>query len=367
MTRVLFLTLAIIAFGSMSAAQCRCTAQLRAHLLGSNQDRAKQTATLNVSRTEQTGRIIAAIRASAGQTSAYIQRHAAANEKLSDAADLNASIRTREGLRAEAEGGRYDPAASSCRGYAAAAALAAGEEIVPGSPPLPATGADTQNQGRNYERCAGGNEEVCQGPGAVVQGIIADRDRHRGVGGVQDPTSDVRVLLQQPTAGSGTGSDPADLDAAIWRLSQNILYPVPDRPVTSDGAGGAAGRTEIALRQADAARRSAPAALLGWIQTRSAAQLPLGGWARRTAPEGYPYPIDDRISVRQYYDVAVSAGWRNPEWHKRLMAMSPEAVMREIASQLALSNDLSQLNFELELHRAAVDAVMAAAALGKGG
>ena len=367
MKRILIMFAVASLLGSAASAQCRCTSQLRAHLLGSNKDRDIQTRSQNESRVENADRIIAAIRASAGQTSAYIQRHAAASEKLSDSSDLNASIRVRESLRAEAEGGRYDPAASSCGGYAAAAVLAGGADPPPDAPPLPATGADTQNQGRNYERCAGGNEEVCRGAGAVVNGIIADRDRLRDVGGVQDPTSDIRLLLQQPTTGSGTASDPADIDAAVWRLSQNILQPIPPTPVTSAEAGQPGGRAEIARRQSEAARRSAPAALLGWIQTRSAAQLPLGDWARSVAPDGYPYPIGERISVRQFYDVAVSSGWRHPDWHTRLAGMSPEAVMREVAVQLALSNDLSHLRFELDLHRAAVEAAVAATVIGDGG
>lgn len=365
MIRIIILAAALSALAaSWASAQCRCTAQLRAHLQGSNANRAEQTGALNESRQQETDRIIAAIRAGAGQTSAYIQRHAALAEKVSDASDLNSAIGRREDMRARAEGGRYDPAASSCRGYAAAAVLVGDPpEAGPGDPPLPATGADTQNQARNYARCAGGNSEVCEGEGAVVNGIIADRDRHRDLGGVFDPTSDMRVLLQQPTAGAGSGADPGELDEAIWRLHQNIVDPVPPPPVTRAESDLPAGRAEIADRQSEAARRSAAAALLGWIQTRSAAQLPLGDWARRTAPEGYPYPIDDSISVRQYYDVAVAASWRNPDWHAGLLGMAPEAVMREVASQLALSNDLALLRFELDLHRAAADAVIASAML----
>ena len=348
-------------------AQCRCSADLRAHLAGSNSDRGLQTEARTRSMAEQADRIIAAVRAGAGQTSAYLQRNAAAAEKLSDASDFNASIRVRESLRAEAEGGRYDPAASSCGGYAAAAALATGSaDSFPDGEPPPATGADTQNSVRNYSRCAGGNTEVCNGSGVVIGGIISDRDRHRGVGGVFDPTSDLRVLLQQPTAGAGTGANQDDLADAIWRLHQNIIDPIPAPPVTSAQAETPAGRAEMADRQAVSARRSAPSALLGWIQTRSAAQLPLGDWARRTAPAGYPFPLDERISVRQYYDVAVAAGWRNPDWHSRLIGLSPEAVMREVASQLALSNDIALMGFELDVHRAAVEAVIAAKLLDGG-
>ena len=358
---ILLATTALLATDAW--AQCRCSAQLRAHLQGSNADRAMQTRTRNDHLTDQAQQIIAAIRAGAGQTSAYIQRHAALVEKVTDASDLNRAIGRREEMRAMAEGGRYDPAASTCLGYAAAAAIAAEGEPAAGDPPLPASGADTQNLARNYARCAGGSTEVCDGEAAVVGGIIADRDELRDVGGVFDPTSDLRLLLQQPTIGAGTGSDTQELDEAAWRLQQNIVEPLPLPPVTTAEANLPVGRAEIARRQSVAARRSAPAALLGWIQTRSAAHLPLGDWARNTAPEGYPYPIDDRISVRQYYDVATAASWRNPSWQARLPGMAPEAVMREIALQLALNNDLAQLQFELDVHRAAVDAVIAAALL----
>ncbi len=365
MTRIIMLAAALaVLAASQASAQCRCTSQLQAHLRGSNSDRARQTGAAAENRQEQTERIIAAIRAGAGQTSAYIQRQGALIEKVSDASDLNQAIGRREDMRAGAEGGRYDPAVSNCLGYGSAAVMARGPtEAGPGEPPLPPTGADTQNEARNYARCAGGNSEVCEGTGAVVNGIIDDRDQLRNVGGVFDPTSDLRVLLQQPTAGAGTGADPDELGEAIWRLHQNIVDPVPAPPVTRAEAELPAGRAEIARRQSESARRSAAATLLGWIQTRSAAHLPLGDWARRTAPDGYPYPIDDRISVRQYYDVAVAASWRDPDWQAALPGMAPEAVMREVAAQLALGNDLALLQFELDLHRAAVDAVIASALL----
>ncbi len=318
-----------------------------------------QVQAANANRDSNTDRLVEAIQAAAGQISAYTDKASAAAEKIQDASDLNASMRVREELRASAEGGRYDPAAGACGAMSAALRLAA----PPAGPPPAATGADTQNTGRNYERCAGGNDEVCRGPGAVSAGIIEDRDRHQDTGGVLDPTSDLRVLLQQPTAGAGTGSDQEELDDAVWRLTQNIVHPFPPPPVTRAEARTPGGAAAVARRQSDAARRSAPAALLGWIQTRSAANLDMADWARRTAPEGYPYPIDDRISVRQFYDVSVSAGWRDPEWHRRVQRMSPEAVMREIALQTALANDLALLRLELDLHRAANEAALTAAFL----
>ncbi len=339
------IVLALALLPTAGQALCPCTASIIDH-----------SADGDANRNANADRIIAAVRAGAGQTSAYVHRSAAAAEKIQDASDLNAGLRIREGMRAAAEGGRYDPAASACGGLAGVMRLADGSRVGMTSP----AGDDTRNRIRDYERCAGGNVEACAGPGAVASGIIADRDRSRNLGGVPDPTSDLRVLLRQPTAGAGSGTDPEALDAAVWRLSQNILNPFPDRPLTEAEARTPAGRALIAERQSEAARRSAPAALLGWIQTRSAPDLPLGGWARRTAPDGYPYPIDDKISLRQYYDVAAAASWRNPDWHARVMSMSPEAVAREIALQLALANDLAILQIELDIHRAAAEAVAAA-------
>ena len=357
------LAVILLASGLPQAAKaCFCAGAIAAHQQATDRNRNSNTERLNENRNGNTEMLIAAIRESTGQTTAYLDKAIAAGEKVQDSSDLNSSLRQREAFRATAEGGRYDPASSSCGGLAAAVAISA---PTPPDAVVSATGIDTQNRSRNYERCADGDTEVCDGLGGVVAGIIEDRDRSVGIGGVLDPTSDLRVLLTQPTAGAGTAADREKLDAAIWRLSQNIVNPFPERPVTEGESRTAAGRVAIAERQSEAARRSAAANLLGWIQTRSTANLPLGDWARRTAPAGYPYPIDDSISVRQYYDVAVAAGWRNPEWHQRVAAMSPEAVTRELLLQQALANDLALLQFELDVQRGAVDAVIAARLLDK--
>ena len=260
-------------------------------------------------------------------------------------------------MRAVAEGGRYDPAASACAGLGGIAAATSPVES-PG--PQAPTGNDTQNQARNYERCADDNDEVCRGEGAVATGIIADRDASQDLGGVLDPTSDLRFLLLQPTVAAGTSTTPEQLAVPAFRLIQNLVNPFPPPPITDTQATTPEGRGLIAARQADTARRSAPRGLLNWIQTRAMPSLPLGDWARRTAPDGYPYPIDDRISLRQYYDVAIAASWRNPDWHRRVTEMSPEAAARESVLQQALANDIAWLQFELDLHAAATLAVLTA-------
>ena len=208
-----------------------------------------QVQAANANRDSNTDRLVEAIQAAAGQISAYTDKASAAAEKIQDASDLNASMRVREELRASAEGGRYDPAAGACGAMSAALRLAA----PPAGPPPAATGADTQNTGRNYERCAGGNDEVCRGPGAVSAGIIEDRDRHQDTGGVLDPTSDLRVLLQQPTAGAGTGSDQEELDDAVWRLTQEHRAPVPS--AARHARGGAHPRGSRRCRAAAVRRR----------------------------------------------------------------------------------------------------------------
>ncbi|MCY4006136.1 MAG: hypothetical protein OXE84_04810, partial [Rhodobacteraceae bacterium] len=315
-----------------TVAACPCTGQMIRH--------ADET---NANRNALTEQMIAAIRANAGQVSGYIDRSIAAFEKIQDASDLNASIRSREEMRARAEGGRYDPAASACAGLAGVTDSGAGSAF---AAPRPPTGNDTHNQSRNYERCADANDEVCRGENAVNVGIIEDRDEFRDVGGVLDPTSDLRFLLQQPTVGAGTATRPERLTEPTFRLVQNLINPVPPPPVTESQATTPAGRSLIAARQADTARRSGPRGLLHWIQTRSMPALDKGDWARRTAPEGYQYPIEDRISLRQYYDVAIAASWRNPAWHQRVAEMSPEAVTRESVLQAALANDSAWLQFE---------------------
>ena len=334
---------------------CTCSGAISAHAGRTNTNRNQNTEALIDAFTRQ-------IAASTGQITGYIDKSVAAQEKIADSLALNDSTRQKQIARGEAEAGRYDPAASACA--AMGAALVATSTSGPGSAVSGVnSGAGTVQQIRAYETCDPDGEtpgEVCQGNAAIVTGMLADRAALAGAAGLDNPTGDAQLLLLQPTIGAGTATTPEDINRAVWRLSQNMLNPFPEPPASRIRPQTPAARLSVADQQARSTRRSSLEAMLAWIHSRSAPLLPAGDWARRVAPEGYGYPIDDLISLRQYYDVAVATSYRNPEWHDRVNAMSPEAAARELVFQTALANDLAWMSLELQLHQAATSLAVGA-------
>lgn len=290
----------------------------------------------------------------------------AAQERMFDGAASNAVLRQREEYRAAAEAGRYDPATTACTTLSVVTRAAA----VPGS------GATDSENGvmppdaipveaaRNARLCRGESGEytdlhpVCQSLGAVARDIREERDDLAGVGGLEDPTADVRLLLATPTIST---TDPEQVERALARLARNITDPFPPIPIGESELNPESTR-EIAARQVEMARRSAPQSLLGYVVDYSTASIPAGN-VREMVPAGYPEEIPDRISRRQLHDILVRSRHSNPDWHLAVAAMSPEAVQREMLLIQALQMELFWEYMNLELHRSVNDATATSVAI----
>ena len=307
-------------------------------------------------------RVVATIQDSTQILTETEQRSLEALERIADAQEALAMQRERQRQRARAEGGRYDPGWSACETVTAgsdarpvAAQPVAHEEQDPDTASGRARLADAR---RRLCLDENGNPDLtmpaCRGDGAVALDIVTAQEDLAGLGGWRDPTSEIEVLLRNPTA-SIPGVDQARVDETLERLGTNILNPFPQPPLTA-ADDTLEGRREQARRIAEEARRSAPRALWGWIADFHQPRYP----AERLRSMSGIDPdaeIPDLVSERGLYDLLVASRFRNPEWHLSMAQASPEAVMRETLTVLAIHLDIAWRQFEMDLYRAGVEVV----------
>ncbi|GFE66960.1 hypothetical protein [Litoreibacter roseus] len=287
------------------------------------------------------------------QLSAYSKRETEAQTRIAEAQDQNAVLRERQVIRAAAEGGRYDPAVSACID------LSGIQNYGGGQTSQGVGGIDIANLSRNrsYGNGAAG-EPVRQGGLALAQEIQLDRDRLRNVAGFADPTSDVRLLTEAITLDT---SD-QEVAQAYARMINNMVDPLPPKPITTQEAQTPTGLARIAARQIDATRRSASHAVftyLGDIATPTGG-TELATWAQNAAGPAYPYNVGDKVSSLQAVDIFVHSRFANPDWHQSIARMSPESVQRELLLTQALNLHVNWIRFGLERRVAAVEAAQLA-------
>lgn len=295
-----------------------------------------------------------------------ISRLIAAQERMFDGAASNAVLRQREEYRAAAEAGRYDPATTACTtlSIVTRAAAGAGSGESGGENGVMPPDALPVEAARNARLCRSEGGEytdlhpVCQSLGAVSRDIREERDALAGVGGLEDPTADVRLLLAAPTIST---RNQEQVERALARLARNITDPFPPAPIGESELNPESTR-EIAARQIEMARRSAPQSLLGYVVDYSTASIPADN-VSEMVPAGYSEEIPDRISRRQLHDILVRSRHSNPEWHLAVAAMSPEAVQRELLLIQALHLELFWERMNLELYRSVNDATATSVAI----
>ena len=311
---------------------------------------------INNHTTEVGNYIVDNIQRGVAQLSAYSKRETEAAKRIAEGQDQNAVLRERQKIRAAAEGGRYDPAVSACIDLSGILNFGGGQTS------QGVGGIDIANLSRNrsYGNGAAG-EPVRLGGLALAQEIRVDRDRLRNVGGFADPTSDVRLLTEAITLDT---SD-QQIAQAYARMVNNMVDPLPPKPVTTSEAETPTGLARIAARQIDATRRSAAHAVftyLGDIATPTGGSE-LADWAQRAAGPAYPYQVGDKVSSLQAVDIFVHSRFANPDWHQSIAAMSPDAVMRELLLTQALNLHINWMRFGLERRVAAVEAAQLASSV----
>lgn len=336
--------LASVTFGNAAMAACSCGGvQNIVHRAQEN---------INSHTTDVGNQITQTILKGVAQLSAYQNRAIEANTRTQDAAQMAETIRERQKARAAAEGGRYDPAASACLDLSGIFNMGKSGQGVAGY-----GGNDVANASRNWSY---GNEAigkpVAEGGLSVANAIIADRDQLKNVGGFADPTSDVRLLTEAITLDTSDG----DVSKAYVRMINNMVDPIPPKPITQAEMKSPAGVAQVAARQVDATRRSAAHAIYSYLGDIAA---PTGGkelanWAKSAVTESYPYAVGEHVSELQAVDIFVRSRFSNPEWHQELAGMSPAAVQREQLLTQALNLHVDWMRFNLERRQASAIAAL---------
>ena len=285
------------------------------------------------------------------QLSAYSKRETEAARRIAEGQDQNAVLLERQKVRALAEGGRYDPAASGCIDLSGILNFGGGQTS------QGVGGIDISNLSRNrsYGNGAAG-AAVRAGLFATSQEILVDRDALRNVAGFADPTSDVRLLTEAMTLDTSDQK----VAQAFARMVNNMVDPMPPKPITTEEARTPNGFARIASRQVDATRRSASHAVFTYLGDLA---VPTGGsqladWAKKAAGPAYPNNVGDKVSKLQALDIFVHSRFPNPDWHQQLAKMSPDAVMRELALTQALNLYVNWERFNLERRDATVNAAI---------
>lgn len=346
--KLLAASLFLLAGGSVSVdAFCPCSGSISAHRSSTNSNR-----DANTDRTIEN--FNTTIGASTGQITGYMDKLLTGFEKLTDSQSMNDAMRARQEIRAGAESHRYDPALTSCQGLRAAVLLVESVDPATGIGP----GAKTTRRSHAYENCADQEQTVCQGVQEVARQSITDQQVLGGTAGWPDPTTDIRLLLGDPTMGLRSTTSLEELERASWRLRQNIVNPFPERPPTADQRLQVGGDVELASFLSDTARRSVATRVFELVEGESFPTIDLtDAHLASLIGDNPPLPSGtSTISRRHLYELFVNGGYGNPEWHVRLAAASPEAVAREMVMQVALANDLAWQKLELDRHRALVEA-----------
>lgn len=305
---------------------------------------------INAHTTDVGDRIVDTILRATQQLSAYEDRSAASQMRVEEAVETNRTVRERQKVRAAAEGGRYDPAPSACIDLSGVMGMGGGAQAAEGP-----GGNDVANTARNRARGNGPEGEAVRLGGlALAQQMIAARDEYANVGGVLDPTSDVRLLTENITLDTTDGP----VASAFAHLVNTVVDPLPARPIAQSEMRTPAAYAQVAARQIELARRSAAHATFAYYGDLA---TPVGGskladWAKKAATPAYGQKIGDKVSTLQAIDVFVNSRFANPEWHQQLAKMAPEAVMREIALSEALSLHVQWMQFQLALREATVNA-----------
>lgn len=343
------LTLSCLAIAILGVTAAPTTAFAACSCAGVQNIVARARIDVNNHTTEVGNYIVDNILRGVAQLSAYSKRETEAATRIAEGQDQNAVLRERQKIRAQAEGGKYDPSASGCVDLSGILNFGGGQTS------QGVGGIDISNLSRNrsYGNGAAG-APVRAGGLALAQEIVVDRDALRNVGGFADPTSDVRLLTEAFTLDTSDQK----VAQAYARMVNNMVDPLPPKPITAEEAETPTGLARIASRQVDATRRSASHAVFTYLGDMAA---PTGGsaladWAKKAAGPAYPNAVGDKVSKLQAMDIFVHSRFPNPDWHQQLAKMSPEAVMRELALTQALNLYVNWERYNLERRDAAVNA-----------
>jgi hypothetical protein len=360
-----FLLSTTLATPSMAWGGCNCAAIASYHNTTRNVVRAEHDQTREQVKTSieqqtddlrdhldtKTQELIDALMGQARENTNYQQMQVEANQRIEDAAQVNATNRLRDEFRAEAESGKYDPNPFSCL-LADLFGSSSSGGFTPG-----ATGSAVSD---NVADWVAGNNAVVQAGGTGLSKHVADkRDEFAGYGGSAHATTDWGLLLEEPTLDL---SDP-DMAEVASIIIRNGLDSTPDRAVTPEERLTPAGLDRIAQIEETSSRLgSASESIEMALNMRTSVMdgAPVETYREMAADSAYNRTITDKLSELQQIDIMTV--WNYAPAGERLETltntggMNEKAWMFELHRVLSLNARINYMQLELANRDAIVNA-----------
>ncbi|MXX88693.1 MAG: hypothetical protein F4213_03215 [Boseongicola sp. SB0677_bin_26] len=298
----------------------------------------------------------------AQENSAHQRMQAEANQRIEDAAQVNATQRMRDEFRAKAESGTFDPARDSCR-------LVDMFGRSGGSGPA-VTGSDVV--GKAAKELSGDDPAVAEGGVPLTRSRVDAWQDYHDWNGRQDATTDWGIVTEQPTLDMG---DP-DTEAVITEIILNTIDNTPPPRLSDSDLLSPEGLDEQVRRNEIRARQRAAEEVIAMVLNmrtglpgadtetfRAMATESAYNSGSSSAPV-FTRPIGDSLSELQQLDILTV--WNYAPKGERLETltnsggMNVQAWLYEIHRLLAVSNRLDYLALELASRDALVNAALLA-------
>mgnify|MGYP001297357936 CR=1 FL=1 len=293
--------------------------------------------------------IIEALKGHSSEQGAYIDRTVEAQQRIEDAAQLNATKRLRDEFRARAESGDFDPNPVACMLIDLFSGSGGGGGSQGGGGGM--NGSDIVNAANEWG--SGQHPVVQQGGSALAKYILDSRVRLNG------KSTDWSIPYDNPTM--DLEGDNAE---AVTRMMQTLFYPAPPRPLTESEIATPAGAAEAARREyVDSVVSIAQRGVAYGLNMRA----PVGPSAPykvivddQIAPGAYTTELGDSVSELQQLEIRSLARYAPSEQAVLdRQNMNEKALLMELIDQMALQNRMTYMQLNLDSYEAGTLAAVA--------
>lgn len=305
---------------------------------------------------ESADRIIAALKLQTGEQSAHFDKQIEAQKRITDAAQQNDSMRLRQEFRAAAESGAQDPSPDLC--------IIAGLFKGGAGTPEGAQAAGSSGALAVRAQTDGADPAVAQGGIALARSIVDASQQYKGRMGSEDPTTDPRLLVEEPTSPAKDATD----EEAINRLSRNMTNPFPDKPVSTEQLSTPEGQALASAKKIQTLRAATGQELIAMVRNMREAKGPVNAqWQDRIdGISDYQSTVGDKISELQGLDIRTLYYYApNAETLQKRQTMSEKALLQTLIDNVSISNRLAYLNLQMNTRRGLVETQILSALMGQ--
>lgn len=300
----------------------------------------------------KTTELIEALKGQARENSNYQQMQVEANQRIEDAAQVNATNRLRDEFRAKAESGEFDPNPFSCL-----LMDLFGDSSGGGGGSSATNGTDIVNQASGW--ISGNHPAIVAGGTTLSKHVVEEANKFAGYKGSPDAATDWGVMLRDPTVDF---SDPQMAEVAKL-IVQNTIDSTPDRPVTAEELLTPAGLDRAAKMLEVQGRSHASAESMAMAMNMIASVMegsPVETYKDMADDSAYRRAVNGKLSELQ--QIGIMTAWNYAPRGERMEAltnvsgMSEKAWLFELHRVMSLNARINYLQLELASRDAIVNA-----------